>query len=153
MSAGWVKEGRDAPGSLRHQQTYLHRTSQGTDGLFLAGSGIGASVSVLWHEGATHTHAHTTSCIFLALHSVKLLILSISSKFLLSQPSAGADLFALEGTHFAIRTPGTPKYVNSNARTETPSIFFFHLTLNCKLTAGQEIKPASHNCIPVCDST
>lgn len=36
-----------------------------------------------------------------------------------------------------------------------PFFFFFslRLTLSCKLTAGQEIKPASHDCTPVCDST
>lgn len=79
-SAGWLKKSRGALGSLRHQQTYLHQTSQGTDGLFLAGSGICACVSELWHEGATRILALTTSYTFLALHSVKLLILSISSE-------------------------------------------------------------------------
>ena len=42
-------------------------------------------------------HSDATSRTFLALHSVKLLVLSRSSEFLLSQPSAGADLFVLEG--------------------------------------------------------
>lgn len=36
---------------------------------------------------------------------------------------------------------------------QKPSLFFISLclTLSCKLGAGQEIKPASHTCSPVCD--
>lgn len=59
----------------------------------------------------------------------------------------------LEGTHFLLFEHQMPQNMLIQTPEQKPAPFFFslRLTLNRKLTAGQEITPASHNCPPVHD--
>lgn len=85
---------------------------------------------------------HTTSCAFSALHSVKLLSLTQTPSFCYTSPVQQLICLCWKGQALLLEHQVPQNLLTQAPEHHPPPLLFSPcLTLNCKLTAGEEIEP------------